>query len=146
MVNCYNSGLVAPEAVDGIRTFARYNGGDGDSRFVNCFEVAGTQVQAAEFDDVASGKLCYDLNQGAGATVFYQTIGTDEHPVLDNTHGIVILKDGQYVNGEESTIATVSVNKNCEGTYTLSGTRVSSAHRGLMIIRQNDGTVKKILK
>ncbi len=146
VVNCYNSGIVAPEAVDGIRTFARYNGGDGDTRFVNCFEVAGTQVQAAEFDDVASGKLCYDLNQGAGTTVFYQTLGTDEHPVLDATHGIVIMKDGQYVNGEEDAIETVTVNKFNEGTYTLSGTRVSSAHRGLIIVRMSDGSVKKVVK
>ena len=146
VVNCYNSGIVAPEAVDGIRTFARYNGGDGDTRFVNCFEVAGTQVQAAEFDDVASGKLCYDLNQGAGTTVFYQTLGTDEHPILDATHGIVIMKDGQYVNGEEDAIETVTVNKFNEGTYTLSGTRVSSAHRGLIIVRMSDGTVKKVVK
>lgn len=146
VVNCYNSGIVAPEAVDGIRTFARYNGGDGDTRFVNCFEVAGTQVQTAEFDDVASGKLCYDLNQGAGTTVFYQTLGTDEHPILDATHGIVIMKDGQYVNGEEDAIETVTVNKFNEGTYTLSGTRVSSAHRGLIIVRMSDGTVKKVVK
>ena len=146
VVNCYNSGMVAPEAVDGIRTFARYNGGDGDTRFVNCFEVAGTQVQAAEFDDVASGKLCYDLNEGAGSTVFYQTLGTDEHPVLDATHGIVILKDGQYMNGEENAIESVSVSKMNEGEYTLSGIRVSSVHRGLTIIRQSDGTVKKVIK
>ena len=146
VVNCYNSGMVAPEAVDGIRTFARYNGGDGDTRFVNCFEVGGTQVQAAEFDDVASGKLCYNLNLGAGTTVFYQTLGTDEHPVLDATHGIVILKDGQYVNGEENAIETVTVNNINEGTYTLSGTRVSNAHRGLIIVRQSDGTVKKVIK
>ena len=146
VVNCYNSGMVAPESVDGIRTFARYNGGDGDTRFVNCFEVAGTQVQAAEFDDVVSGKLCYDLNEGAGSTVFYQTLGTDEHPVLDATHGIVILKDGQYVNGEENAIETVSVSKMTEGVYTLSGIRVGSTHRGLTIIRQSDGTVKKIIK
>ena len=146
VVNCYNSGMVAPESVDGIRTFARYNGGDGDTRFVNCFEVAGTQVQAAEFDDVVSGKLCYDLNEGAGSTVFYQMLGTDEHPVLDATHGIVILKDGQYVNGEENAIETVSVSKMTEGVYTLSGIRVGSTHRGLTIIRQSDGTVKKIIK
>lgn len=146
VVNCYNSGMVAPESVDGIRTFARYNGGDGDTRFVNCFEVSGTQVQAAEFDDVVSGKLCYDLNEGAGSTVFYQMLGTDEHPVLDATHGIVILKDGQYVNGEENAIETVSVSKMTEGVYTLSGIRVGSTHRGLTIIRQSDGTVKKIIK
>ena len=96
--NCYNAGMVAPEAVDGIRTFARYNGGDGDPRFVNCFEVTGSQVQVAEFEDLASGKLCYSLNQGAGKTVYYQTLDKDDHPVLDNTHLKVAFKDGKYVN------------------------------------------------
>jgi hypothetical protein len=66
--------------------------------------------------------------------------------VLDATHGIVILKDGQYVNGEENAIETVSVSKMTEGVYTLSGIRVGSTHRGLTIIRQSDGTVKKIIK
>lgn len=146
VVNCYNSGMVAPEAVDGIRTFARYNGGDGDTRFVNCFEVLGSQVKAAEFEDVASGKLCYDINQGAGENIFFQTLGTDEHPVLDATHGTVVLKDGQYVNSTEDAIENVTVSKMAEGIYTLSGTRVGNAHRGLTIVRQSDGTVKKVLK
>ena len=96
--NCYNSGEIVPEAVDGIRTFARYNGGDGDTRFVNCFEVYGSQVQAADFDDLASGKLCYDINQGAGETVYYQTLGKDDHPVLDATHLTVVKKGDTYVN------------------------------------------------
>ena len=96
--NCYNSGIVSPEAVDGIRTFARYNGGDNDPRFVNCFEVLGSQVTPAETEDLASGKLCYDINQGAGTTVFYQTLGKDKHPVLDSSHLVVKLVGGQYVN------------------------------------------------
>ena len=107
--NCYNSGIVTADAVDGIRTFARYNGGDGDERFVNCLEVWGSQVQAAENDDLASGKLCYDLNQGAGTTVYYQTLGKDDHPVLDSKHLAVVMKNGQYVN-EGSTVKQGDVN------------------------------------
>ena len=60
-------------------------------------------------EKVASGELTYTLNaaiKAADATitadVFYQTLGTDAHPVLDNTHKAVI-KDasGAYVNAEE---------------------------------------------
>ena len=146
--NCYNSGIVVPEAVDGIRTFARYNGGDGDSRFVNCFEVSGTQVQAAEFDDLASGKLCYDLNQGAGTTVFYQTLGTDDHPVLDATHGIVSLKDGQYVNDGSQDINNVQRSTfNAQRVFDLQGRKVSAlSSNRIYIIRHSDGTTRKLVK
>lgn len=36
-----------------------------------------------------SGAVAYALNTGAGKTVFYQTIGTDDAPTLENTHGVV---------------------------------------------------------
>lgn len=148
VVNCYNAGMVVPEAVDGIRTFARYNGGDGDPRIVNCFEVDGTQVQTAEYDDLGSGKLCYMLNQGAGTTVFYQTLGQDEHPVLDATHLPVILKDGQYVNGENQGITTVSRETlNVNQYYDLQGRKVINGQAGrIYIIRENDGSIKKVVK
>ena len=125
--NCYNSGMVVPEAVDGIRTFARYNGSDGDARFVNCFEVYGTQVQAAEYDDLGSGKLCYDLNQGAGTTVFYQTLGT---------------------NGENQGIATTNRESSTVNQYyDLQGRKVINGQAGrIYIIRQNDGNMKKVVK
>ena len=60
-------------------------------------------------EKVASGELTYTLNaaiKAADATitadVFYQTLGTDAHPVLDNTHKAVV-KDasGAYVNAAE---------------------------------------------
>lgn len=147
--NCYNSGMVAAEAVDGIRTFARYNGGDGDARFVNCYEVLGSQVQAAEFDDLASGKLCYDLNQGAGKTVFYQTLGSDDHPLLDATHLTVIMQDGQYVNGDSQGIdaALMSNEKADSEIYDLQGRKVTSTMKNrIYIIRHSDGTSVKLIR
>ena len=36
-----------------------------------------------------SGAVAYALNTGAGKTIFYQTIGTDALPLLDNAHGVV---------------------------------------------------------
>ena len=102
-------------------------------------------MKAAEASDVESGKLCYDLNAGAGTTVFYQTLGTDSHPVLDATHGYVILQDGQYVNSDKDAIETVYVHQTNEGVYTLSGIRVSNTQRGITIMRQSDGTVRKVI-
>ncbi len=146
--NCYNSGMVAPEAVDGIRTFARYNGGDGDSRFVNCFEIDGTQVQNAEFGDLASGKLCYDLNKGAGKNIFFQTLGSDDHPVLYATHGTVVYDNGVYKNGASEGIEAVSTSMaKASSVYDLQGRKVNSQRNNrIYIIRHSDGTVMKLIK
>ena len=42
-------------------------------------------------DAFASGEVCYQLNYGVtnGSQKWYQTLGTDTHPVLDNSRGIV---------------------------------------------------------
>ncbi|MBQ9668468.1 MAG: hypothetical protein IJV45_07000 [Prevotella sp.] len=139
VVNTYNAGTVAPEAVDGIRTFARHNSG---ANFTNCYEVGSQQVQSVEFDDVASGRLCFLLNEGAGQTVFYQTIGEDEHPVLDATHGVVTKSGDTYTNG----IANVQYSMfNVQSIYDLGGRSHAVMQRGLNIVRQQDGTVRKVL-
>ncbi len=46
---------------------------------------------AVSEEDMASGELCYKLNQGAGETVYYETLGDgeDNYPVFDATHGKV---------------------------------------------------------
>ncbi len=121
--NTYNCGTVNLEAVDGFRTFARYNGADGDARFVNCYEVDGSQVQPVSTSDVASGKLCYDLNQAIGSNVFYQTLGSDTHPVLIPTHGVVTYEGGQYSNGINEIVNSKSSNGQW---YDLQGRKVAS--------------------
>ena len=146
VVNSFNCGIVAPEAVDGNRTFARYNG--SQVSFTNCYEVEGNQVTTVSADDVVSGKLCYDLNEGAGKTVYYQTLGSDEHPVFDPTHGVVI-KDGEnYVNEGTEGIETVAkVSTNAEAAvFSVSGVRQQQLSRGINIVRQTDGKVVKVLK
>ncbi len=60
--------------------------------------MAATLVAA----DVASGKLCYMLNQVAGEEIFFQTLGTDAAPTLDNTHKSVILEGDVYKNPAEA--------------------------------------------
>lgn len=142
VINTYSSGYVAPGAVDGTRTFARYNG--SNVTFTNCYEANGTQVTAVDEESVANGKLCYDLNEGAGKVVFYQTLGSDLHPVLDATHGIVGMKDGQYVNISDGIKPAVNPTTTSEAIYSINGVRQQQLKRGVNIIRQSDGQVKKV--
>jgi hypothetical protein len=39
--------------------------------------------------DIASGELCFKLNDGQPECIYYQTLGEDAFPVLDNTHKMV---------------------------------------------------------
>ena len=145
VVNTFNCGVVAPESVDGTRTFARYNG--SQVSFTNCYELDGNQVTTVSADDVVSGKLCYDLNEGAGTTVFYQTLGSDEHPVFDPSHGVV-KKDGDtYVNEDATAIETIAEPATAEpaAVYSVSGVRQQQLSRGINIVRQADGKVVKVL-
>ena len=46
-----------------------------------------------------SGEICYALNASQSTPVWFQTIGEDNYPVLDATHGSVIMnEDGTYDN------------------------------------------------
>ena len=142
IINCYSSGSVVPGAVDGDRTFARYNG--SNVTFSNCFEVYGSQVTPAEEGSVASGKLCYDINQGAGKVVYYQTLGSDIHPILDASHGIVELVNGEYVNVSSGIVTAVSTTNHTESIYSINGVRQQQMKRGINIVRQSDGSARKI--
>ena len=142
VINTYNSGYVVPGAVDGNRTFARYNG--SNVNFTNCFEVNGMQVTQADEASVSNGKLCYDINEGAGKVVFYQTLGTDMHPVLDATHGVVVKDGDNYVNETEGIVPASSTNATIESVYSVSGVRQQQIGHGVNIVRMSDGTVKKI--
>jgi hypothetical protein len=146
VINCFNCGIIAPESVDGTRTFARYNG--NSINFTNCYELDGSQVTSVSAEDVTGGKLCYDLNENAGKTIFYQTLGTDLHPVFDASHGVVIKDGDKYVNDDLTSINTVDT-KLEKGTavYSLSGIRQQQLNRGVNIVRMSDGkTVKVLLK
>ncbi|MBP3758159.1 MAG: hypothetical protein J6I61_12895 [Prevotella sp.] len=142
VINCYNSGEVV--GVDGNRTFVRYNG--SNVALTNCYEVNGNQVTTVEKEDVASGKLCYDLNQGAGETIYYQTLGSDDHPIFDATHKVVVKEGDTYVNDSSTGISTTV--KPAEGpaaVYSLSGVRQQQLGRGVNIVRKADGNVVKVI-
>ena len=50
-------------------------------------------------EDLASGKLAYELNKNADALTYYQMLGEDAYPHLDSTKGIV-----HRVNGDSGDI------------------------------------------
>ncbi len=145
IINCYSCGTVSPEAIDGTRSFARYNG--SSMSFVNCYELNGTQDQIAVVseEDVTGGKLCYLLNEGSAEDVFYQTLGTDHHPVLDASH-LKVVKDGDsYINETNGVALATQGTPVQQSVYAISGARQQQLQRGLNIVRMTDGTVKKVL-
>ena len=67
-------------------------------------------------DDLASGKLAYDINTAAGAQLFFQNVNTiegeqnDAYPVFDSTHGHVFKTgDDTYGSLRFYTLTTASV-------------------------------------
>lgn len=62
------------------------NGGGASFTISKCFSKNGTQINYPNFTDaqLANGWLCYNLGSD-----WYQTIGSDNYPVLDSTHGVV---------------------------------------------------------
>ena len=64
-------------------TFEYLVGDPLSSRLTNCY--GGEEANAI----AATGQLCYQLNAGQPATVYFQTLGTDAYPVFDSSHGTV---------------------------------------------------------
>ena len=92
-------------------------------------------------EQVANGELCYLLNQynDSDTPIWYQTLGVDDHPVLDSTHGEVKLADdGTYYNEFDiDGIKMVDAARNSmAGVFNLAGQRVMNRKlpRGIYII------------
>jgi hypothetical protein len=91
---------------NGSATFSRNPGGN---TYNNCYYKDGvkelqdngsaTKVTA---DQLASGEVCYLLNGDQSEKVFFQTLGQDAYPVLDNTHGVVYKDGDTYANSVAS--------------------------------------------
>ncbi len=111
--NCYNIGNVIGSSefeeeqyISG--TIARYRNGEGGT-ISNCYylntcvsdtqntDSFGTAKTSAQF---ASGEVAYLLNSSTseGELNWYQNIGTDIFPVLDNTHSVVLYDGEHYYN------------------------------------------------
>lgn len=126
--NCWSIANV--EGVDDPSHYFTFHG--GNLTLNNCYCTGGTQTQIVNLEQVASGELCYLLNEGNDEVVWYQNLGEDSHPVLDNTHAVVLrAEDGTYYTGIES----IQQNDDVHATaiYNLQGMRLEKLQKGINI-------------
>ncbi|MCD8049108.1 MAG: carbohydrate-binding domain-containing protein [Clostridia bacterium] len=103
--NCYSSGTVGGSwNVGGVVGYNYANGNSYNGSVTNCCYLENTADAAIGVDsgtttdtfsktseEFASGEVAYLLNSGTtdGTQAWYQTLGTDDCPVLDSAHGAV---------------------------------------------------------
>lgn len=114
---CLNMGKVACEETEGTPAYGSAIVGwlrshDAAKLTGNCWlegsaygagRNGGADVLAAYCfteDKLATGAVCYALNGNQTGTGWYQTLGVDEAPVLDSTHGKVYLAGRKHCNGD----------------------------------------------
>ena len=120
ITNCFFAGTYTATKEGGFSSVVNYNNSN-TSKTTNIYYSASLVATAEQSGSagvkvalaptvtdaqLASGELAYILNAAIKADdstvtedVFYQTLGTDAHPVLDNTHKAVLkLEDGSYAN------------------------------------------------
>ena len=104
ITRCFS--LASVSGVTDGNSFARYKRG----LITRCFSnsaTAQTSVTRVSEEDISGGYLCYRLNDGdtSGEMFFYQTLGEDEHPVLQ--HHLQVVREGSsYVNNLDFAITT----------------------------------------
>ncbi len=93
--NCYSSGTIEGYYYSDMSD-AMLRGRPTSS---NCYsttpDIKATQVT---LDQVASGELCYLLNQDLDTPVWFQTLGEDDHPVFFTDHGVVVKQGDDYAS------------------------------------------------
>ena len=115
--NCLNVGDIM--MIDG--SSPSYSGaiigrlrGHANSKFDNNYWLQGSAARAygensadattVNADQLKSGEICYKLNGDQTEINWFQTLGDDTYPVLDDTHKTVYLADdGSYVNEKTNT-------------------------------------------
>ncbi len=141
IINCYNIGDVnGNRNVGGVCS-------DNRNTIKNCYYLSGTATGAINGSDTpdsadvktmkefASGEVAYLLNGDQATMNWYQTIGEDAYPVLDNTHETVYYgylhcydTDMQYTN--DSNISDTISNHTYGYTATDNIIKVSCVNNG----------------
>lgn len=107
ITNCWSTAEI--EGYDSQdKLFCRYG---GNTMLINCYSTNGdgTQANRQTTDDFASGMVTWMLNgENNDAPIWYQKLGTDLHPVLYADHGVVVKKDGGYINDSGSGLERVA--------------------------------------
>lgn len=143
--NCYASGSIEGYYYKDLSdTMLR-----GNPRSTNCYSTyPDKNVTVIDETQLVSGELCYLLNEDndPDIPVWHQTLGQDDHPVLDVTHANVLLSsDGTYYN-EDPDILTAPFWSEKYDAYSTMGIRMTASQKGIRIIRTRDGRSYKVLK
>ncbi len=131
----------------------------GNATFTNNYSLIGTgnMSKVVTMEDFKSGAVTFGLNTGE-TPVWYQNLGTDEHPVLDNTHQIVYKKeDGTFYNDGGNAIENVEgVLGETVNVYDVQGRQVRTAvstatglkglSQGMYILKGQSKSVKVLVK
>lgn len=115
-INLENCAMIGDVTVNAGNSavFLRIRHGDSQVTMTNCYYTPCTPtilsgngvnmaVKATEVDErtVASGALCYMLNGDQSNIAFYQTLGSDDMPTTDNTHGQVYANGHKHCDGSD---------------------------------------------
>lgn len=93
VINSWNSGNVTN--IDASSTLARCI---VNENFINSYDLGNGEADRIPttimegYDQLwlSSGRVANIINEGAGDYVWYQTVGTDSHPMLEPTHDVVV--------------------------------------------------------
>ena len=128
--------------LDYCYTLCRMN---GTVKMNNCYylnKVGVAQGTAMTEEQFQNGEVCYKLNGDQTDIHWFQTIGEDPFPVLDESHlSVIVNEDGTYGNttGLESITAQQPAD---DSIYNLQGQKVEKARKGLYIIGRKKVMVK----
>ena len=154
--NCFSTGNLQFNCTQNSSECGGIIGGVYMSRSKNCWtsyekvvsndtrngSTVSNNRAAVSTEDQKSGKLCFEMNEGAGENVFFQTLSTDAYPVPDASHLIVYkADDGTYYNEGDGIAAVRGDAQQTDAIYDLSGRRVGKARKGIYIING-----RKVLK
>lgn len=142
MKNCWNSGnLTGYTASKAL--------GTGTYKNTNCYSTVGTQCNSLTQEQILSGELCYNLNEGrTEECVWKQTIGTDPQPSWNRNSEVVLydLATDIYYNEVNipDPIHTIrAYNSLSEDAYDLSGRKLhAKPQKGFYIINHRKNVIR----
>ena len=115
-ITATRTGQICSDTKSGTRIERCYTDGDALTSYDSYCAIQNSEHSIADYR-FRYGEVCYMINGNKSNNVtWYQTVGTDPHPVLDDSHGIV------YRFENEQTKQTAYVNSTTEPetvTFTL---------------------------
>ncbi len=100
--NCLNTGTLTWQPDPPGYGYGIAKANNGECTYTNCYStsrVFNTGVSEVTIAQLASGEICYLLNNNGTGTTWRQDLGTDAHPVFSGPY--VYFIDGAYVNSAE---------------------------------------------